>query len=84
MATSKKQQAAIAMSMKAAGKKPKMAMGGTPKFDRKEQSDNMMKPTVGRVPLTDVRMAKVPAPNPKPSVPKAKMGGMIKKTSKKK
>jgi hypothetical protein len=29
MATSKKQQAAIAMSMKAAGKKPKMAMGGS-------------------------------------------------------
>lgn len=29
MATSKKQQAAIAMSMKAKGKKPKMEMGGT-------------------------------------------------------
>jgi hypothetical protein len=29
MAKSKKQQAAIAMSMKAAGKKPKMSMGGS-------------------------------------------------------
>jgi hypothetical protein len=34
MATSKKQQAAIAMSMKAAGKKPKMAKGGFPDLNK--------------------------------------------------
>jgi len=94
-----KQQAAIAIAMKAKGKKPKMAMGGTPKFDRKEPSDNMMKSNKG--PLTDIRMAKAPAPNPTaPTYPatgvtppkkitgtnpaKAKMGGMVKKISKKK
>jgi hypothetical protein len=77
MATSKKQQAAIAMSMKAAGKKPKMADGGIPKFDPKGPSNNMIKPSTS----ASLRPA---APNPKPGVPKAKMGGMVKKTSKKK
>jgi hypothetical protein len=48
MATSKKQQAAIAMSMKAAGKKPKMAKGGSVPFGMlsvKAGVDNNPKPT---------------------------------------
>jgi hypothetical protein len=46
MATSKKQQAAIAMSMKAAGKKPKMKMGGSfeklaPPYDKATYADKI-------------------------------------------
>lgn len=48
MAKSAKQQAAIAMSMKAAGKKPKMAKGGSVPFGMlsvKKGVDNNPKPT---------------------------------------
>jgi hypothetical protein len=49
MAKSKKQQAAIAIAMKAAGKKPKMAMGGSLK-----PVDSSKNPGLAKLP-TEVR-----------------------------
>lgn len=71
MAKTRKQQAAIAISMKAAGKKPKMKVGGTLK-----PVDSSKNPGLAKLP-TEVRN-KMGYQKYGGSTKKMKMGGSIK------
>jgi hypothetical protein len=72
-AKSPKQQAAIAMSMKAAGKKPKMAMGGTLKDVPADKVGLSKLPTAVRNKMGFKKMGG--------STTKMKMGGVFQTTS---
>jgi hypothetical protein len=72
-AKSSKKQAAIAMSMKASGKKPKMAMGGTLKDI---PADNKGLPNLPKKVRNDMGYKKMGGPT------EMKKGGMVKSKKK--
>ena len=81
---SAKQQAAVAMSMKAAGKKPKVGMGGMPMLaDRSMMIDSMMKKggALKTVPSNKTGLKKLPTAV-RNKMGYKKVGGSVSKTKK--